>query len=303
MRGFVLPRPADCFQNRTALAQLEQAVAGGGTAVLCQVLAGMGGVGKTQLAAQLARTSLKAGDLDLLVWITAVTRSGVVSAYAQAAAEVLGSDPADPEQAAHAFLAWLEPKPGTKQRRWLVVLDDLADPADLRGLWPPASPHGRTLVTTRRRDASLTGHGRHLVTVGLFTEAEAAAYLTNALAAHDRTEPDDQLTALAADLGHLPLALSQAAAYLIDADLDCAIYRTLLGDRAHTLTDVLPEPSSLPDDQPAPVTAAWSLSIDWADHFTPAGLARPLLQLTSVLDPKGHDPDTPETRHEMILEC
>ncbi|MER6314419.1 tetratricopeptide repeat protein [Streptomyces sp. NPDC001581] len=283
----VLPRQADCFQDRSAVAQLEQAVVGGGTAVLCQVLAGMGGVGKTQLAAHHARTRWQSGNLDLLLWITAATRTAILSAYAQAAAEILGADPTDPEQAAGAFLAWLEPNPGRPGRRWMIVLDDLADPADLRGLWPPASPLGRTLISTRRRDTALTGPGRHLVPVGLFTPDESVAYLTSTLAAHEREEPVDQLAALAADLGHLPLALSQAASYLIDADLDCAVYRTLLADQARHLTDLLPDLSALPDDQLEPVAAVWSLSIARADRLPPAGLARPLLQLAAVLDPNG----------------
>ncbi|WP_406470344.1 tetratricopeptide repeat protein [Streptomyces hirsutus] len=283
----VLPRQADCFQGRTAVEQLEQAVAHGGTAVLCQVLSGMGGVGKTQLAAHHARQVWATGGVDLLVWISATTREAVISTYAQAAAEVLGADLADPERAAGALLAWLEPKPGTTERRWLVVLDDVADPADLRGLWPPTSPQGRTLVTTRRRDAALAGSGRRLVPVGLFTPDEAVAYLATALAAHGRLELPDQLTALATDLGHLPLALSQAVAYLIDADLDCAAYRTLLTDRALSLTDVLPDPSGLPDDQATTTAAAWALSVDRADQIPPAGLTRPLMQLTSILAPNG----------------
>ncbi|MGA5210638.1 hypothetical protein ACPCSB_13075 [Streptomyces pseudogriseolus] len=287
----VLPRQAEFFQDRATAKLLEQTADSGGTVVLGQVLAGLGGVGKTQLAAHHARTLLQAGQLDLLVWINAATRDAVVTGYAQAAVEILGADPADPEPAADAFLAWLEPKAMEPERgtarRWLVVLDDLADPADLRGLWPPASPYGHTLVTTRRRDATLTGYGRHLIPVGLFTEGEATVYLTGALAAHDRQEPIDQLAGLADDLGYLPLALSQAAAYLIDVGIHCATYRHRLADRAHTLTDVLPDPSGLPDDQAGTVAAAWSLSIECADRLPPAGLARPMLQIAAMLDPNG----------------
>ncbi|MFL9658704.1 tetratricopeptide repeat protein [Streptomyces sp. PB17] len=283
----VIPPRAQSFQHRAEVEQMRAAVAHGGTAVLCQVLTGTGGVGKTQLAADYARASWESGRVDVLVWITASTSSAAVSGYAQAGVEVLGADPQDPEQAAKTFLAWLEPKPDAKPCRWLVVLDDLADPADLRGLWPPTSPSGRTLVTTRRRDAALTGSDRRLVTIGLFTPDEAAAYLTASLTAHHRHEPVDQVTALAADLGHLPLALAQAAAYLIDSGLDCAAYRQLLADRARTLTDVLPEPDALPDDQATTVAAAWSLSIERADRLHPAGLARPMLQLVSMLDPNG----------------
>ncbi|MBB5932724.1 hypothetical protein [Streptomyces echinatus] len=140
----VLARQAECFQDRATATLLEQTADSGGTVVPGQVLAGLGGVGKTQLAAHHARTLWQTGQLGLLVWITAATRDAVVTGYAQAAVEVLGAGPTDPEPAARAFLAWLEPKAmepehGTA-RRWLIVLDDLAD---LRGLWPPPawSPH------------------------------------------------------------------------------------------------------------------------------------------------------------------
>ena len=43
----------------------------------------------------------------------------------------------------------------------------------------------------------------------------------------------------------------------------------------------------LPDDQTATVAAAWSLSVDRADRARPQGLARPMLQLISMLDPSG----------------
>jgi tetratricopeptide (TPR) repeat protein len=283
----VIPTRALSFQHRTEVDQLRTAVDGGGTAVLSQVLTGTGGVGKTQLAADYARTAWDSGSVDVLVWISASSRSAIANGYAQAGVEVLGADPTDPEKATREFLAWLEPKTGTKPCRWLVVLDDLVDPADLRGLWPPTSSRGRTLVTTRRRDAALTGAGRRLVHVGLFMPWEAAAYLTEVLAAHGRTEPAEQINGLGTDLGHLPLALAQAAAYLVDTELACADYRELFADRMRKLADLLPESSSLPDDQAITVAATWSLSIERADQLRPAGLARPMIQLAALLDPNG----------------
>ncbi|MFI8238845.1 tetratricopeptide repeat protein, partial [Streptomyces sp. NPDC085866] len=285
----VMPPRAGCFQTRAEVVRLREALTGGQAAVLVgqdtvhgQVLAGMGGVGKTQLAADYARTALRAGELDVLVWITASNATAVTSGYAQAAVEILGADPADRETAARAFLAWLEPKANAAPCRWLVVLDDVTDPADLNGLWPPAGPHGRTLVTTRRQDAALAGR---LIKVGLFTEAESLAYLTAALGARSRREPDEQLAALAHDLGHLPLALSQAAAYLIDAGISATAYRARLADRATLLADAAPE--VLPDGQTQTAAAAWSLSVERADTLRPVGLARPMLQLASLLSPNG----------------
>nr|WP_262928416.1 tetratricopeptide repeat protein [Streptomyces sp. CBMA29] len=244
----------------------------------------MGGVGKTQLAARHARDAWRSGRLDLLVWVTATSRQAVVDGLAEAAHTLLGADREDPERAARAFLAWLEPKPAPNVPRWLVVLDDVTDPADLTGLWPPDSPTGRTVVTTRSRDAALTGRGRRQVTVGVFTEEESESYLTTALAAHDR-EPLRELMALGGALGWLPLAMSQATAYVVDAGITCASYRARLADRAQRLADL--RPTALPDDQTTGVAAAWTLSLDRADHHAPAGLARPMLQLVSMLDPNG----------------
>nr|WSX54209.1 tetratricopeptide repeat protein [Streptomyces sp. NBC_00974] len=285
----VIPPRARSFQHRAEAERLRATVDGGGTAVLGQVLTGMGGVGKTQLAADYASTAWEdgsqAGGLDILVWVTASSREAIVSGYAQAGVDLSRADPSDPEKAAESFLAWLTPKTAARPCRWLIVLDDVADPADLHRLWPPASPHGRTLVTTRRRDAALAADGRHTVDVGLFTEDEALAYLTTSLATHGRIEPANELTTLVADLGRLPLALAQAVAYLIDSGDDIATYRTLLADRTTTLTDTTPD--RLPDDQTLPLAAVWSVSIDRADTLRPVGLARPMLQLTAMLDANG----------------
>ncbi|MFD6275018.1 tetratricopeptide repeat protein, partial [Streptomyces sp. NPDC060209] len=283
----MLPPRAMSFQHRAEVDQLRTAVDSGGTAVLGQVLTGTGGVGKTQLAADYARTAWDSGEVDVLVWISASSHSAITAGYAQAGVEVLAADPRDPEQAARGFLAWLEPKAGQKPCRWLIIFDDVTDPADMSGWWPPTSPRGRVLVTTRRREAALTGAGRRLVTVGLFTPQESEAYVTAVLAAHDCHESTDQINSLAADLGHLPLALAQAAAYIIDADLTCASYRQLLADRIRKLADLLPEPGALPDSQTATVAAAWSLSVERANQLRPVGLARPMLHLAAFFDPNG----------------
>jgi hypothetical protein len=164
-----------------------------------------------------------------------------------------------------------------------------AEQGDLRGLWPPVSPRGRTVVTTRRKDTAVAAGGRRLIEISLFTHAQALAHLTNVLAEHGRTEPEQELAALAGDLGRLPLALSQAAAYLIDTGTNCRAYRALLADRTRSLADAAPD--ALPDDQTHTVAAAWSLSLDRADTLRPVGLARPVLQRAAVLGPNGI-PDT-----------
>lgn len=142
------------------------------------------------------------------------------------------------------------------------------------------------MVTTRRLDGALTHNGRRLVPVGLFTPREAAACLSAALGAH-RDEAAEHLHALVEDLGFLPLALSQAAAYMADRGLDCAAYRRRFTDRRRTLAEIFPEAGALPDDQRGTLATTWSLSIEPADQLAPVGLARPLLELAGMLDANG----------------
>ena len=54
------------------------------------------------------------------------------------------------EAVAAQFLSWL----GETSRSWLVVLDDLADPADLDDLWP-TGPAGRVLALVVPTDEEL----------------------------------------------------------------------------------------------------------------------------------------------------
>ena len=276
-----VPLLADCFQQREAQSdRLDEVVGTGGTAVLTQVLSGLGGIGKTQLAAAYARRIWQDHDVELLVWVTARSREAIQATYAQAGTEIGRSSPAGVEQASEWFLGWLQ----TTTRPWLVVLDDLQDPADLQGLWPGGST-GRVLVTTRRRDAALTDRGRQLIEVGLYTPGEAMTYLHEKIDSADGRKLDEAAE-LANDLGYLPLALAQAAAFIRDRHDTCGGYRQRLRDRRRRLADVLPN-DALADDYRSTVAATWSISADLADRLTPVGLARPTLQLASALDPNG----------------
>lgn len=298
------------------------------------VLAGLGGTGKTQLAAAYARSLWRSRAIELLVWVTATSRAAILAGYAEAFAKTrlapagpgagtgagsgtgagqpdsdgplslielarqsvqggtgtrlpdsdgmgpvaLGSYGSgdDLEAPARQFLRWL----GESTRSWLVVLDDLADAADLAELWPRGMM-GRTVLTTRLPPATLAppDHPVRVVQVGPFSRREAMSYLTARLL-EDTAQRNGALD-LAETIGCLPVALSQAADLISDSRIDCREYRRRYADRRTAM-------GIDPDGGPAATVAVtWSLALDRTDQVLPSALARPMLAMLAMLDRNG----------------
>jgi hypothetical protein len=122
--------------------------------------------------------------------------------------------------------------------------------------------------------------------VGLFSVEQAREYLTQKLTAGGAAALLDEVDELAADLQHLPLALAQAAAFLLDRRETCANYRRRFADEKRALSQLFP-PDASADDYQATVATTWSISVDAADALNPIGLSRPLLEMASVVIPNG----------------
>jgi hypothetical protein len=290
VRVGIPPVSAEALQPRAELvARVTRAMLDGRTPVLThpvRVLSGLGGVGKSQLAAHYAGQEWRDPATDVIVWATATSTRGIVEAYAEAASRLFGGS-ADAEQAAVDFLRWA----ASTSKRWLIVLDDLQVPGDLARWRPPTTATGRTLITTRYRGAALDRGDFEVIPVDVFSAEESRVYLRERLERHPHlksgTAPGAELDDLAEDLGHLPLALAQAAAYMINELTPVARYRTMVMDQRRLLDELVPDRDELPDGHPNTVAATWSLSIQRANVTSPAGVAWPLLQVAALLDPAG----------------
>jgi tetratricopeptide (TPR) repeat protein len=228
--------------------------------------------GKTQLAAALAESLWQSRGLDLLVWIQATSRASVLSGYAAATASVTGRDQASScESVAAQFLGWL----GETSHSWLVVLDDLADPADLADLWP-TGPAGRVLVTCA--DAAAVPRGMQVLPLGLFNSREALSYLTERLSANrgQRLGAIDLVSAM----GLEPAALTQASAVIASSTMSCHHYREHFVRRREQLTGSSGAP-------PSASAVTWTLSFARADQLAPGGSVQSLLALAALLDGHG----------------
>ena len=185
-----------------------------------RVLHGLGGVGKTQLAAEYAYRH--ASDYRIRWWIPA-GQPPVIPGQLVALARQLGiPEQAEQTETVAALLAELG-----RRGEWLLVFDNAEDPHDLHPYWPSTDAGGRVLVTSRNPNWQPLAA---TLSMDVWPRADAIAFLQRRAG----LDPDDA-DALAEALGDLPLALEQAAAYLQQTGTAPGGYLDLLATRAGEL--------------------------------------------------------------------
>ena len=233
-------------------------------AVVTQAISGLGGVGKSQLAARYIE--LHAEEYEIVAWIAAED-SGIADLAKLASRLGHVDEDLAPGELAQLALARLT----ETSRRWLLVLDNVQSPEQFAGLRPHGGT-GRVLVTTR--DRGLREFGR-LVTLDVFDDDTATRYLRERA---DRPGGQGAARELARALGCLPLALSDAAAYC-SLGMSFGDYHALLHDLpARNLFDRQPELSYC-----RTVASTWQTSITAATATAP--LARDVLDMAAYLAP------------------
>ncbi|MEV7525395.1 tetratricopeptide repeat protein [Streptomyces sp. NPDC091371] len=206
-----LPYRTTRFVGRTAeLDRLDAAMTGhpgrpGG--VLLQAVHGLGGIGKSALAAHWAATRAGALGLTPIRWITADSAVGVEQGLAALgrALQPAASKVMTVEALVENAKEWLATHTG-----WLLVLDNVNDPADIAELLARA-PAGRFLVTSRL--ATVWHDATTVIRLDVLDPADSLALLTAIVTRGGRRDMAGA-DELCAELGHLPLAVEQAAAYL-----------------------------------------------------------------------------------------
>ena len=257
------PRPA-------LLAQLNQ-VSQGPPVV---VVTGICGAGKTQLAAAYARARL-AGGWRLVAWVNARDSESLLAGLAAVAEATVSSDRGPrlgTTDAGQALRHWLE----ADGSHCLLVFDDAQDLGLLRP-FVPAVGAARVLITVAREPVAELGTS---VPVDVFSAEEALALLDG------RTGLADEAGAstVAAELGHLPLALDQAAAVIAGQHLAYAAYLAKL--RALPVEDYLVREDD-GEEQPYPpgVAEAVLLSLEAARAADPLGVCTAVMEVMATLSP------------------
>ncbi|MGW0949890.1 tetratricopeptide repeat protein [Streptomyces sp. NPDC002623] len=254
-----LPRQPGPFVGRgNELGRLDAALAAPG-AVLVQAVHGLGGIGKSTLAAHWAAT--RPHGHAPVRWITADSRAAVRQGLVDLA---IALQPAlsralTAEALAEWGLQWLAGHTG-----WLIVLDNVNDPADIASLIARART-GRFLITSRL--ATVWSDATTLVRLDVLEPAEALALLTRTATTQHAERDLDGAAELCDELGHLPLAIEQAAAYLAQNPLTTP--RAYL----HLLTQYPAKmfrqgAATTPSERT--IARIWNITLDRITHLQPA---------------------------------
>jgi hypothetical protein len=273
------------FTGRTSalehLANNFQVVNSAGT-ISAQAITGLGGMGKTQVAAEYAFRWR--GNYQAVLWARAETQESLLADF-RIIADLLklpqerGHDPASLIQS---MQEWFR-----TQSNWLLIFDNVDNPALLEPFLTQAA-RGHFLATTRTGAvASWAPNPLMLKALGVDDGAlcilRRAALLTEQQQLSAAHPADiDAARQLAQLMEGLPLALEQAGAYINDTECGVRGYRKLYDDFRQEI-----QPLSFGElrDYPETVISVWRFSLSMAEQNNPA--AADLLRLCAFLAPDG----------------
>jgi tetratricopeptide (TPR) repeat protein len=274
-------RPNPNFTGRfEAMESLQKALRGGNAAVTA--VAGMGGVGKTTLAAEYCH---RFGGRYGGVWWVRADQEPVMLADLQTLGQRLGVvEGKNTEVDARATLDHL----ASRTEPWLLVYDNAPNP-DAVTKWLPTGAV-RCLITSRFTEF---GGIAPVTRIDQWSDEVTAGYLLS------RTERDDAAGAarLAKSLGGLPLAAEQAAVYLRPrAGVSYDDYAAEIASLIKRKKD-----AGITGDYPDTVYAGFVKSIETLGQTETGKAGLDILRLCAFLSPGGVDLRLLTTRSDEVL--
>ncbi|CEL03122.1 hypothetical protein ASPCAL04279 [Aspergillus calidoustus] len=231
-------------------------------------ITGLGGVGKTQIALELAYR-LRDKDANWSVfWIPCTSRSNIDHAFLRIAGLVGIGDINHPSEATNRVQDYYSRSTAGK---WLMIFDN-ADDTDMwikteREPGPtlksllPRSEQGYIVFTTRSHKLAVKLTSTNVMRVQQLNQDSAVEVLRRSLI-QKRFTYETSITLLE-HLTFLPLAIAQAAAYINENGMELSDYTSLLQQRESESLELLCEDfedEGRYDDVPNPVGATWLVS-------------------------------------------
>jgi tetratricopeptide (TPR) repeat protein len=260
-------------------------------------VAGLGGVGKTQLVLELLYRTRQMHQNCSIIWIPVTNMESLEQAYLHVAQQlgILGweDEMADVKRLVQGHLC----KESAGQ--WLLVFDNADDidmwiaktGSDQRSSidlinYLPRSKQGCIVFTTRDKKTAVKLAHQNVVEVPEMNEEVATQLLQNCLINQGLVEKQRDTTALLAELTYLPLAIVQAAAYVNENGITIAEYLFLLKEQEEVI-DLLSEDfedDGRYRDMKNPVATTWLISFEQIRRRD--SLAAEYLSFMCCIDPR-----------------
>lgn len=233
----------------------------------------MGGVGKTQLAVRFALNH--EADYRVVWRVQADNESTTTLDLSNLAVALeLADEGEDVNQKLVKLQYWF-----TKNDDWLLIFDNAQNLDVLKVAFPSGGAIlGKVVITSVKED---WGNSVDEIPLGVWAEAEAVAFLENRLN-KGKYRSRDELVELAKELGSLPLALEQAAAYVSSTPTTLREYIHLFQTRRRELW-IDKKHEQPPSDYHATVATTWSISLETIEKAFPGALA--MLQVCALFAP------------------
>ena len=230
-----------------------------------QVIVGMGGIGKTELATEYIHHYRD--KYEIIWWIRAEHHDRVRDALVKLAQRLGLREAATDSGRDRTITAVLDTLQSEARPSWLLVYDNAVSALELQKYLPTSRPEGHIIITSRQLNwpSYIVADGIKLLP---FTEEEAVSFLRGKVPGLGAGEGRKRLTQeenarragearrLAAELGHLPIAIDHAAAYLAETTLSVDEYLTRFAENAHQLLSEQPGDPDLP----AHISGTWAMS-------------------------------------------
>lgn len=248
-------------------------------------IAGLGGMGKTQIALELAYRVREKYPECSIFWIPSTSLESVEQAY-MTISHMLGIQDVKPAEVKSKVQTHLSQD---NVGQWLLIFDNVDD-IDIHSAlktYLPQSTQGRILFTTRNRKLALKLAPSNVIMVPEMDEETAVNVLQKSLIQKDLLNDHEATTALLSQLTFLPLAIAQAAAYINENGIELSTYVSLLQEQEADVIELLSEDfedEGRYSDIQNPVATTWLVSFTQIKRLDP--LAVDYLSLMACVNPR-----------------